>query len=122
MPLRIKVANSADADMLQAALGTIERSQLPVLLIRTPPGQRMPRILFCHVPELTELDDSTWTDAVRFEATVTETKPPAAGITAVAVTHSDMKVFFSTHTQVKANYATHSDIKRDTSLIGASNA
>lgn len=122
MTVRIKVANTADADTLQATLGTYERTQIPVWLIRTPPGQRIPRILFCHVNELTEIDDSTWTEEVRFRTTITETKPPVAGITALAVTHSDIKVFFSTHTQVKASYATHSDIKRDTSLIGAANA
>ncbi len=119
VPISVKVGSSADADTLQETLGTYTQRQLPVWLIRTPPGQRIPRILFCRVAELVELDDSWWTDEVRFTATITEVRPPAAGIAGIALTHSDMKVFFASHTQVKARYATHSDVKRDTSLIGA---
>lgn len=123
LPISVKVASHADADMLQATLGTYAQpGQLPVWLVRTPPGQRLPRILFCHVAKLRELDDSWWTDEVRFSAVVTEVRPPAPGVAGAVLTHSDMKVFFTTHSEVEAQYATHSDVKRDTSLIGAADA
>lgn len=122
VPIFLRVGTGDEADTLQATLGTYTQRQLPVWLIRTPPGQRLPRILFCRVANFVELDDSWWTEQVRFSAVVTEVRPPAAGIAGIALTHSDMRVFFATHTQVKARYATHSDIKRDTSLIGAANA
>lgn len=124
LAIEIMAASYDAADALQASLGTYERPQLPVWLIRTPPGTRIPGVFFCHVPDLVEVDvtHSAPGETVLFSATVSEVKPPAAGITASVLTHSDMKVFFTTHTQVKARYATHSDIKRDTSLIGAADA
>ncbi len=122
LPLAIKVASGAEADILQATLGTYTQRQLPIWLVRTPPGQRIPRILFCRVAELTELDDSWWTDEVRFAAVVTEVRPPAAGISAAVLTYSDVRVFYATYSAAKARYATYSDVKRDTSLIGAADA
>lgn len=122
--LDLFVATYEDADALQDTLGTYDSPQLPVWLVRTPPGQRLPRILFCHVPKLTEIgiNGHIGMEYVQLSAVVTEVRPPAAGISAAVLTHSDMKVFFTTHTQVKARYVTHSDVKRDTSLIGAANA
>lgn len=122
--LELFVDSLEDADMLQSTLGTYDTPQLPVWLVRTPIGQRVPRVFFCHVPELEEyaVIGSAQNEYVRFSASVTEVSPPAAGISAAVLTHSDMKVFFATHTAVKAQYATHSDIKRDTSLIGAADA
>lgn len=122
--LDLFVSTHADGDALQATLGTYDDPQLPVWLVRTPPGQRIPRIFFCHVPSLTEvsINGHLGMEYLQFSAVVSEVKPPAAGITATALTHSDMKVFFTTHTGVKAQYSTHSDIKRDSSLIGAADA
>ena len=122
--LELFVDSFEAADALQSTLGTYDAPQLPVWLIRTPVDQRLPRVFFCHVPELEEhsVVGSSPNEYVRFSAKVTEVDPPAAGITATVLTHSDMKVFFATHTAVKAQYATHSDIKRDTSLIGAADA
>lgn len=124
MTVDVLVLTHEDADALQETLGTYDTPQLPIWLVRTPPGQRFPRVFFCHVPELVEVPvfGAAEPGLVRFTANVTEVRPPAAGISAAVLTHSDMKVFFSTHTEVKAQYATHSDIKRDTSLIGASDA
>jgi len=118
------------ADDLQATLGGYESRQLPIWLIRTPidkihPSrtQRIPRVFFCAV-NLTELDTYRLGDTgeVRFTAVTTEVRPPAPGVSATVLTHSDIKALFTTHTEVKAQYATHSDLKRDTSLIGAADA
>lgn len=115
-------ASQDDANRLQETLGTYETRQLPVWLVRTPADQRIPRVFFCSVV-LTELDTYRFTDAgVHFTAVTTEVSPPAVGVTAAVLTHSDMKVFFATHTQVKARYGSHSDVKRDTSLVGAADA
>lgn len=122
--MNLVVESAADADKLQATLGTYETRQIPVWLVRTPPDQRIPRVFFCHVPQLVEMDTYRHTNSglVQYQATVEEVRPPATGVTAAVLTHSDMKVFFTTHTGVKARYATHADIKRDTSLVGAANA
>lgn len=124
VPLEIKTLTADDAAMLEATLGTYESPQLPVWLLRSPPDGRLPRRFFCHVPDLVDRDTFLLTDTEfrHFTASVTEVRPPAAGISATGVTHSDMKVFFTTHSEVKAEYATHSDVKRDTSLIGAADA
>lgn len=124
LPIEVLLSSYADADKLQETLGTYERAQLPVWLIRTPPSFRVPRVFFCHVPQLVEVDVAAVSSGaiVVFSASVTEVKPPAEGISGAVLTHSDMKVFFATHTQVKAAYVTHSDVKRDTSLIGAADA
>ncbi|WP_449407994.1 hypothetical protein [Microbacterium maritypicum] len=122
--LEVKTLTHDDADAIEASLGTYDVAQLPIWLVRTPPDHWLPRILFCHVPELVKRDTylGLGTELTHFAATVTETRPPAAGISAALLTHSDVKVFYSTHTQMKAQYATHSDVKRDVSLIGAADA
>lgn len=119
--LDMVVESPTDAAQLQASLGTYDMPQLPVWLVRTPPNIDLPRVFFCHVPKLSKLDTyrHTGTGFTHFRTVVDEVRPPAPGISASVLTHSDMKVFFTTHTQVKAAYATHSDIKRDTSLVGA---
>ena len=124
MALDLFVDSHTDADALQETLGTYERPQLPVWLLRTPPGMRIPRVFFCHVPRLVELsiNGHIGGELVHFAAIVSEVKPPVEGISGAVLTHSDMKVFFATHTQVKAAYVSHSDVKRDTSLIGAADA
>jgi hypothetical protein len=117
----VRVRSAADADMLQATLGGYggQARQLPIWLVRTPPGQRIPRILFCSVFSLVERDVSHFSVKVPFSAVVTEVRRPAAGITAAGLTYSDVGVFFSTYSALGAAYATYSDIRRDTSLIGA---
>lgn len=122
--LDLFVSTHADGDALQATLGTYEQRQLPVWLVRTPPGQRIPRIFFCHVPQLNEIsiNGHIGKEYLQFSAKVTEVRPPARNVSTIGLTHSDMKALFTTHTEVKAQYATHSDIKRDTSLIGAGDA
>ncbi len=122
LTLEVRVQSNAAADMLQATLGTEDAPQLPVWLVRTPPGQRIPRVLFCHVPELVEQDVSWYSERVVFAAEVTEVRPPAAGIAGSGLTYSDVGVFYSTYSALGAAYATYSDIARDTSLVGAANA
>lgn len=122
--LRLVAESFEMANRLQDTLGTYETPQLPVWLVRTPPDQRLPRVFFCHVPELVEVDTYRHTGSgfVEFSADVTEVRPPAAGITAAVLTYLDVHTFFTTYSEVKAQYATYSDLKRDTSLIGAADA
>lgn len=122
--IEVLVDSFEAADMLQQTLGTYETRQLPVWLVRTPPGDRMPRIFFCHVPALEEqaVSGSANPGDVLFRATVTEVRPPAVSVSAAVLTYSDVAVFFGTYSALGAAYATYSDIKRDTSLIGAADA
>lgn len=121
LPVDILVDGYDDADMLQATLGTYETPRLKVWLVRTPPPMRIPRVLFCWVPDLTEkdMDVRNGGSLVRFQATLTEIEPPAPGLSPAVLRHSDVKALFSTHSQVEAAYTLHSDIKRDQSLVGA---
>lgn len=124
LPVEVMVSSFEDADRLQETLGTYERAQLPVWLVRTSVGARIPRVLFCHVPELIETDITQGTDGVTvlFSAQVTEVKPPVEAISGAVLTYSDVNVFYTSYAALGAAYASYSDIKRDTSLIGAADA
>ena len=124
LPIEVLVSSYADADKLQETLGTYERAQLPVWLIRTPPSFRVPRVFFCHVPQLIEVDVAPASSGaiVVFSAVVSEVKPPAEGISGAVLTYSDVGVFYGTYSALGGAYATYSDIQRDTSLIGAADA
>ena len=119
--LSVVAESEEQADRLQETLGTYDTPQLPIWLVRTPPGQRIPRVFFCHVPELVEVDTYRYTGTgwVQFDATVTEVRPPAVSITAAVLTYSDIATRYSTYSGLGAVYATYSDIARDTSLVGA---
>lgn len=121
LPVDLLVDGHDNADMLHATLGTYEKPRLKAWLVRTPPPMRIPRVLFCWVPDLVEvdLDVRNGGSAVRFQATLTEIEPPAPGLSPAVLRHSDVKALFSTHTEVEAVYTLHSDIKRDQSLVGA---
>lgn len=124
LALDLFVATHADADRLQETLGTYETPQLPVWLVRTPPGMRIPRVFFCHVPEVNEvsINGHIGREYIQLSAVVTEVAPPAPDVTGAVLGYSDLAVFFATYSEVGAQYATYSDIKRDTSLIGAADA
>lgn len=124
VPLVINTLTDEDAAALDATLGTYDTPQLPVWLVRTTPDGHLPRRFFCHVPELVKDDMFLGSDLgrVRFSATVTEVRPPVAGITSAGLTWSDVRVFYSTWSQLRAAYSTWSDLKRDTSLVGAADS
>lgn len=122
--LDIVTETFAAAQALQTTLGVDGAPQLPVWLVRTPPEVGLPPVFFCHVPQLSRLDTyrHTGTEFTHFRATVSEVRPPAAGVSAAVLTYSDVGVFFTSYAALGAAYATYSDIARDTSLIGAADA
>lgn len=131
MEWQLVAASHEDADALQGTLGTYDDPQLPVWLVRTPVDwknptrtQRIPRVFFCAVSSLVEVDDYRLSDTgeVKFAAVTTEVRPPAVGITAAVLTYADVAVFFGTYSALGAAYGSYSDIKRDTSMIGAASA
>lgn len=119
--LSLLVTSQEMGDRLQATLGTYETRQLPVWLVRTPPPQRLPRVFFCFVPNLAELEVNLHAGGsmIRYSATVTEVPPPAPGLSPAVLRYSDIKTVYPTYSALKAAYSLYSDILRDQSLVGA---
>lgn len=119
--LDLLVDGHANADKLQATLGTYERPQLQVWLVRTPPPMRLPRVFFCAVPQLDELEVNNrfGGSLVRFGAGVTEVRPPAPGLSPAVLRYSDVGAVFADYSDVGAVYTLYSDIARDQALVGA---
>lgn len=109
------------ADALQATLGTYESPQLQMWLVRTPPPMRIPRVFFCAVPELVELEVNNHLGGsrVRFVASVTESRPPAPGLSPAVLRYSDIEAVYASYSDIEAVYTLYSDIQRDQSLVGA---
>lgn len=109
------------ADRLQATLGTYAQPQPQVWLVRTPPPMRIPRVLYCHVPALTEVEvnNHLGMSSIRFQATVTEVPQPAPGVSPAVLRYSDVEALYADYSDVEAVYTLYSDIQRDSSLIGA---
>lgn len=114
------VATREDAERVWATLGTPEQRQLPVWLIRSHHGF-LPRVFFCHVRALTEVDINLrhrgeWT---RFQATVDEIAPPAPGLVISPLSYPDLDVTFASYDDMDAAYPSYN--ARDTAwdLAGA---
>lgn len=121
LELDLLVSSHEAADALQATLGTYEVPQLQVWLVRTPPPMRIPRVLFCSVPQLNELEvnNHLGLSDVRFGATVAEVLPPAPGLSPAVLRYPDVGAVFADYSDVGAVYTLYSDIARDQSLVGA---
>lgn len=122
--LRMMTDSLVMADRLQATLGTYEQRQPQMWLVRTPPPIRLPRVFFCHVPVLREIDVNVMRgrENIVFEASVTEIPQPVPGVAAAVLRYSDVEALFATYSSIEAGYSTYSDIQRDSSLIGAADA
>lgn len=110
-PIGFAVESIADADALQAMLGTYETQQLGVLCIRTPPPVRIPRTLFAAVQDPEEQSiNIDWGGGERsnFHFTATEVRPPHPGITTPLLTYTDMSAAFSLYSALSADIPTYS--------------
>lgn len=119
-PVGLAVETLADADALQAMLGTYETQQIGVLCIRTPPPVRIPRTLFAAVQEPDEQSVNVQWGGQRtnFLFTATEVRPPHPGITTPLLTYSDMSAAFSTYTALSAEFATYTESSRAYAYAG----
>ena len=114
------VATRADAEKLLATLGTEERPQLPVWLIRSHQGI-LPRVFFCHVKSLVEIGvkQRTKGEWTRFQAVVEEVQPPAPALVMPTLTYSDLKAVFPTYSAMKAALPTYHEMATAWQYAGA---
>lgn len=109
----------ADADMVQAMLGTYETEQVAVLCFRTPPPIRLPRTLFCASESLEEIETDVHMGgtAVRYRMQVDEVEPPFPGLVKPTLTYDDIDTVGS-YTVQDGLWATYSDRDRAYELAG----
>lgn len=119
--LDVAVTSRAEAATLWATLGTEERPQLPVWLIRPHYGL-LPRVFFCHVQTVAEVDIDTamgneWS---RFKSTVDQIAPPAPALIVSPLSYTDLDVTYASYTTMDSAFASYN--ARDTAwnLAGAS--
>lgn len=113
------VSSREDAARLRATLGTRGDPQVQVWLIRGG-DSFLPRVFFCHVKRLVEVDINNrlgkgWS---RFRATVTECKPPAPALVVSLLSYDDLDAGYTSYTARDAAYASYDLQDRDYSLAG----
>lgn len=108
------------ADEMQAVFGRYGTNQSAVLCIRTPVDMRIPRTFFAVVQQVkeTSLNRPGVGEAVQFDFTATEARPPAPGLVAAALRRMDIDATYPTRDQRVAAYLTRLDRDSDFSLAG----
>lgn len=109
----------ADADMVQAMLGTYETEQVAMLCVRTPPPIRIPRTLFAAADTLEEIETDVHMGgtAVRYRMQADEVEPPFPGLVKPLLTYDDIDTAGDYDVQ-DARWATYSDRDRAYELAG----
>lgn len=115
----LAVSSRAQANALHATLGTYSDPQLPIWLIRGD-GTFLPRIFFCRVAALTEVDidvrmGDEWSG---FRATVDEVAPPAPAIVNSILSYDDLDAGYASYTTMDSAYASYDAKDRDYTLAG----
>lgn len=119
MPYTMMVETAAEADVIQAMLGTEEKPQFPVLCIRTPPPMRIPRTFFAHVPELPERWISPGSEELfSYSFNATEVEPPFAGLATPLLTYYDLDAAFGSYALMDAAFSSYTDRDRAYYLAG----
>lgn len=118
--LEFMVQSRVAAAQLWATLGTEDRPQLPVWLVRTHQSH-LPRVFFCRVKTLVEGDVNLryGGEASTFRAVVEEIKAPAPGLVVPTLTYSDLAAVFPTYTEMKAALITYSAMATAWEYAGA---
>lgn len=103
------VSSSADSVRVWETLGTTERPQLQVWLIRSHQGI-LPRRFFARVGDLTEVDINyrvgrEWS---RFQATVEEIARPVPSLIISPLSYTDLDVSFASYADMDAAFPSYS--------------
>lgn len=111
----------ADADQVQAMLGTYTAHQVPVLCIRDSGRTRWPRTFFA-AGAWVELDSGYRYGATRiaFEAACTEVAPPFPGLAVPLLSYDDLDIAYPSLDARDAAYSSYTEMDRDYSLAGMS--
>ncbi|KQQ65084.1 hypothetical protein ASF63_14040 [Microbacterium sp. Leaf320] len=110
----------ADANRVQAMLGTYETQQVGVLCIRTSARIRWPRTFFAR-GDLSEkeLNVRFGGELVRFDSRMDEVEPPFPGLVTPLLTYDDLDAF-GNYTAQDAGWLTYTDRDRAYELAGLS--
>lgn len=108
------------ADQAQATFGRYGTNQSAVLCIRTPKDMRIPRTFYAVVSQVKEttLNRPGVGEAVQFDFTATEARPPAPGLVAAALRRMDIDATYPTRDQRAAAYLTRLQRDSDYTLAG----
>lgn len=108
------------AEAVWATLGSQDRPQLPVWLVRSS-HPLLPPVFFCEVLNLEEQGVDLHVGGVqsRFVATVTEVAPPAPSLVVAPLSYADLDVSYASYDDRDAAYGSYSEMDSDWSLAGA---
>lgn len=114
------VTSRSDADRLWRTLGSEERPQLQVWLVRSR-GGLLPRVFFARVGDLTEVDIDTRLDGEwsRFQAELDEVRPPAPALVAALLTYADFAAVFPSYSGMGDEFPTYSGMGSAWEYAGA---
>lgn len=115
------LTNRAGADQLQAVFGRYGTNPSPVLCIRTPRDMRVPRIFYAVVDTVMEttLNRPGEGEAIQFDFTATEARPPAPGVAAAVLRRMDIDATYPTRAARVAAYVNRLARDSDYTLAGA---
>lgn len=108
------------ADRMQSVFGDYGTRRSGVLCIRTPAAMRIPRTFFAAISDVKEntLNRPGAGEAIQFDFTATEARPPAPGLTQALLRRDDVDATYPTRAQRAAAYATRLERDSDYSLAG----
>ena len=115
MALRLRMGSAADADKFLSMFGSYATNYPAVLCIRTPPGMRLPRVLFAGILDPHEVDYGVYA-MITMAMTVDEVSPPAPGLVMPTLRRKDIDAAYPTRSARAAAYPTRLARDSDYSL------
>ena len=114
------VTDRVSAERLWGTLGSEERPQLPVWLVRSPRGI-LPRVFFGRVGALAEVDVDTRTGGgwTRFQASLDEVAPPAPALVVSPLTYFDLDAVFASYDARDEAFASYNEMDAAWEYAGA---
>lgn len=116
--MKVKLfAELADLPKIDAMFGGYTEDFPSVLLLRTPPPLRIPRVFFMGIPDPEEFRHGIYALS-GFTMTVDEVAAPYAGLVQSVLRRDDIDVAYATRAARAAAYATRQQRDQDYSLAG----
>lgn len=109
--LHVRLSSTDDMDTLQSMFGTYTQDFPSVLCIRTPPGLRIPRVLFAGCLDPHEVIGGI-NRILTYDMTVDEVAPPYPGLLIPLLRREDIDAAYPTRAERAAAYPTR--LARDT--------
>jgi len=110
-------AEYADLAKVDAMFGSYTEDYPAVLLLRTPPPLRLPRVFFMGIPDPEEFRHGLYALS-GFTMEATEVAPPYPGLVLASLRRKDIDAAYATRAARAAAYATRLQRDQDYSLAG----